>query len=170
MSNPASTSLLAVIALAATLTACSTNREPSAQPVRDSTSTTTHPSAGGASADAQLAVDGHRHQIFGQVSCTAQAANPSATPPLGNLAISASDDTASFAMSWLSSATSPLMALTLTYKVDRGEYNMPYYPKPPDVQATTQSNRFTVKGTPPVLRPGENTLKNLPVEIDVTCP
>jgi hypothetical protein len=44
---------------------------------------------------------------------------------LGNFAISASDATASFAMSWLSNAASPLMALTFSYKLDSGEYSMP---------------------------------------------
>jgi hypothetical protein len=116
-------------------------------------------------------LNGHTHAISGSVNCTAQAANPSGTPPLGNLAISASDDTASFAMSWLSNTPSPLMALTFSYKIDGGEYTMPYYPQPPNVQATAQGNSYTVKGTPPVLAPGESTLtKNLPVAINATCP
>lgn len=115
-------------------------------------------------------VDGHTHNFSGPVNCTAQAPNPTAKFPLGNLAISASDETASFAMSWLSNAKSPLMALTLSYKVDGGEYTMPYYPQPPNIEVSTQGNSYTVKGTPPVLTPGQSTLKNLPVEIHVICP
>jgi len=164
--------LLVVIVCAATLTACSgQSAGPSSRPTQSSTATTATPSPAGGAASAQIWLNGHTHTISGPVNCTAQQANPSGTPPLGNLAISASDDTASFAMSWLSNSPSPLMALTFSYKVDGGEYTMPYYPQPPNVQATGQGNRYTVKGTPPVLAPGESTLtKNLPVEIHATCP
>jgi len=168
------TPLLVVAVSAAALTACSgKNAEPTSQPVRSSASKsatveTTHT---GGTARADITLNGHVHAISGPVNCTAQAANPSATPPLGNIAISASDSTASFAMSWLSNARSPLMALTFSYKLDHGDYSMPYYPKPPNVEATVQGNSYTVKGTPPVLAPGESTLtKNLPVEIHATCP
>jgi hypothetical protein len=168
------TPLLVVIVSAATLTACSTkSAEPTSQPVRSSapTTATVQTSPAGGTARAVLTLAGHTHTISGPVNCTAQAANPSGTPPLGNLAISASDDTASFAMSWLSNSTSPLMALTFSYNLDGGEYSMPFYPQPPNVEATAQGNSYTVKGTPPVLAPGESTLtKNLPVEIHVTCP
>jgi hypothetical protein len=164
------TPLLAVIVCAATLTACSDKSAgPSSQPASTTTPTQTSPAGGSASAG--ISLNGHAHTISGPVNCTAQAANPSGTPPLGNLAISASDDTASFAMSWLSNTPSPLMALTFSYKIDGGEYTMPYYPQPPNVKATAQGNSYTVKGTPPVLTPGESTLtKNLPVEIHATCP
>jgi hypothetical protein len=166
--------LLAVIVWAATLTACSNkSAQPSSQPVRSSATTTATVQTipGGGTSQAELTLNGHTHTISGPVNCIAQAANPSATPPLGNLAISASDDTASFAMSWLSNAKSPLMALTFSYTLDGGEYTMPYYPQPPNVEATVQGNSYTVKGTPPVLAPGESTLtKNLPVEIHVACP
>jgi hypothetical protein len=86
------------------------------------------------------------------------------------LEISAGDDTASFSMSWLSDSTSPLSALTLRFKLDNGDYTMPYYPHPPHVEATVQGKRYTVKGTPPVVAPGESETKSLPVEIHVTCP
>lgn len=171
--NSLGTPLLVVIVCAATLTACSNkSAEPSSQPTRSSaTATTTTPSPTGGAPQAEISLNGHTHTISGPVNCTAQQANPSGTPPLGNLAISASDDTASFAMSWLSNTPSPLMALTFSYKVDGGEYTMPYYPQPPNVQSTGQGNSYTVKGTPPVLAPGESTLtKNLPVEIHATCP
>jgi hypothetical protein len=166
------TPLLVVIVCAATLTACSNKGAvPSSPPTRSSATTTTTPSPAGGTASAEIALNGHTHTISGPVNCTAQQANPSGTPPLGNLAISASDDTASFAMSWLSNTRSPLMALTFSYKIDGGEYTMPYYPQPPNVAATAQGNSYTVKGTPPVLAPGESTLtKNLPVEIHATCP
>jgi hypothetical protein len=172
MTYPHGVALLAVIATAATLTACSGKSEPASQPVRapTSTTTTTKRAPGSGAAPAELMVDGHTHKISGPINCTAQAPNPTAKYPLGNLAISASDDTASFAMSWLSNAKSPLMALTLSFQVDSGEYTMPYYPQPPDIQATTQGNMYTVKGAPPVLSPGQSTLKNLPIEIHVTCP
>ncbi len=174
MTNPLGAALLAVVASAATLSACSHKGEPASQPVRGSASTTAtatvQATPGSSGAVAELMVDGHTHQISGPVNCTAQAVDPHATPPLGNLAIGASDETASFAMSWLSNAKSPLMGLTLSYKLDSAEYAMPYYPQPPGVQATVQGNSYTVKGTPPVLRPGEDTLKNLQIEIHVTCP
>jgi hypothetical protein len=166
--------LLVVIVCAATLTACSNKSAvPSSQLTRSSATvtTTTQASPAGGTAQAEISLNGHTHTISGPVNCTAQQANPSGTSPLGNLAISASDDTASFAMSWLSNTPSPLMALTFSYKVDDGEYTMPYSPQPPNVQATAQGNSYTVKGTPPVLAPGESTLtKNLPVEIHATCP
>jgi hypothetical protein len=166
--------LLVVIVCAATLTACSNKSpEPSTQPARSSrsTTTTTQTSPAGGTAQAELTLNGHTHAISGPVNCLAQEANPSGKPPLGDLAISASDDTASFAMSWLSNSPSPLMALTFSYNIDGGEYTMPYYPQPPNVQAIAQGNSYTVKGTPPVLAPGESTLtKNLPAEIHVTCP
>jgi Mycobacterium 19 kDa lipoprotein antigen len=172
--NSLGTPLLVVIVCAATLTACSgKSAGPSSQPTRSSaaTTTTTTQSPAVSAASAQISLNGHTHTISGPVNCTAQQANPSGTPPLGNLAISASDDTASFAMSWLSNSPSPLMALTFSYKIDGGEYTMPYYPQPPNVQATGQRDSYTVKGTPPVLAPGESTLtKNLPVEIHATCP
>jgi hypothetical protein len=172
--NSLGTPLLVVIVCAATLTACSgKSAVPSSQPTRSSATaaTTTQTSAAGGAASAEILLNGHAHAISGPVNCTAQQANPSGTPPMGNLAISASDDTASFAMSWLSNTPSPLMALTFSYKVDGGEYTMPYYPQPPNVQATARGNSYTVKGTPPVLAPGESTLtKNLPVEIHATCP
>jgi hypothetical protein len=164
--------LLVVTVCAATLTACSSKSAgPSSTPARSSTATTAQTTPAGGTPQAQISLNGHIHAISGPVNCTAQQANPSGTPPLGNLAISASDDTASFAMSWLSNTPSPLMALTFSYKLDGGEYTMPYYPQPPNVQATGQGNSYTVKGTPPVLMPGESTLtKNLPVEIRATCP
>jgi hypothetical protein len=164
------TPLLVVAVSAATLTGCSTNSAgPTSPPARSSTSAATTPAGGTGSAE--LTVDGHTHRISGPVNCTAQEANPSGTPPLGNLAISASDETASFALSWLSNAKSPLMALTLSYKVDNGDYSMPYVPQPPNVEATVQGKSYTVKGTPPILAPGESTLtKDLPVEIHATCP
>jgi len=165
---------LLVIALAATLTGCSgKGAAPASPPVRSSASTTTTvpTSPANSSARAQLTVNGHTHVISGSVNCTAQAADPTGTPPRGNLAISASDETASVAMSWLSNSASPLTALTFSYKVDGGDYMMPYYPQPPNIEATTQGNTYSVKGTPPVLPPGESTLTtNLPVEIHVTCP
>jgi lipoprotein antigen len=168
--------LLVVIVCTAALAACSDkSAKPGSQTVQSSVSATTPTAAqtspAGGTARAQMTVNGHTHAISGPVNCTAQAANPSGTPPLGNLAIMASDDTASFAMSWLSNTAAPLMALTFSYKVDGGEYTMPYYPQPPNVNATAQGNRYTVKGTPPVLAPGESTLtKNMPVEIHATCP
>jgi hypothetical protein len=176
MTNPFGAPLLAVILCAATLTACSNkSAEPSSQPVRSSASATATPtvptSAAGGPGRAELTLNGHIHKISGPVICTAQEANPSGTPPLGNLAISASDETASFGMSWLSNAPSPLMALTFSYKLDGGEYTMPYHPERPNVEATAQGNNYTVKGTPPVLALGKSTLtKNLPVEIHATCP
>jgi Mycobacterium 19 kDa lipoprotein antigen len=174
MTNRFGAPLLAVILSAATLAGCSTkSAEPTSQPVRSSafTTTTVATSPAGGTARAELTLNGHTHTISGPVNCTAQEANPSGTPPLGNLAISASDDTASFAMSWFSNSPSPLMALTFSYKIDGGEYTMPYYPQPPNVEATARGNNYTVKGTPPVLAPGESTLtKNLPVEIHATCP
>jgi len=168
------TSLFAVIVTAATLAGCSAkSAEPTSPPARGSASTTatvqTSPAVG--NERAELTLNGHTHTISGPVNCVAQSANPSGTPPLGNVAISASDDTASFAMSWLSNAKAPLMALTFSYKLDNGEYSMPYYPQPPNVEATMQDNTYTVKGRPPVLAPGESTLtKNLPVVIHATCP
>jgi hypothetical protein len=172
MTYPHGAALLAVIASAATLTACSSKSQPASQPVRApvSTTTTTQAIPGSGAAPAELMVDGHTHKISGPINCTAQAPNPTAKFPLGNLAISASDDTASFAMSWLSNAKSPLMALTLSFQVDAGEYTMPYYPQPPNIQASTRGNSYAVKGAPPVLSPGQSTLKNLPIEIHVTCP
>lgn len=174
MTNPFGAPLLVVIVCAATLTACSNkSAAPSSQPIRSSATaaTTTTPSPAVGTAQAEISLNGHTHTISGPVNCTAQQANPSGTPPLGNLAILASDDTASFAMSWLSNTPSPLMALTFSYKIDGGEYTMPYYPQPPNVAATGQGNSYTVKGTPPVLAPGESTLtKNMPVEIHATCP
>jgi len=170
--NSLGTPLVVVLVCAATLTACSgKSAGPSSQPTRSSATAVTTPSPAAGSPHAEISLNGHTHTISGPVNCTAQQANPSGTPPLGNLAISASDDTASFAMSWLSNSPSPLMALTFSYKIDDGEYTMPYYPRPPNVQATGQGNGYTVKGTPPVLAPGESTLtKNLPVEIHATCP
>lgn len=176
MTNPFGAPLLAVILCAATLTACSNKTaEPSSDPARSSASATATPtvqtSPAGGPSRAELTVNGHIHNISGPVKCTAQEANPSGTPPLGNLAISASDETASFGMSWLSNAPSPLMALTFSYKLDGGEYTMPYHPQRPNVEATAQGNNYTVKGTPPVLALGKSTLtKNLPVEIHATCP
>ncbi|MGB8795374.1 MAG: lipoprotein LpqH [Mycobacterium sp.] len=176
MTNPFGAPLLAVILCAATLTACSNKTaEPSSDPARSSASATATPtvqtSPAGGPSRAELTVNGHIHNISGPVNCTAQEANPSGTPPLGNLAISASDETASFGMSWLSNAPSPLMALTFSYKLDGGEYTMPYHPERPNVEATAQGNNYTVKGTPPVLALGKSTLtKNLPVEIHATCP
>jgi hypothetical protein len=171
--NSLGTPLLVVIVSAATVTACSNKgAEPSSRPARSSatTATTAQTSPAGGTAPAEISLNGHTHTISGPVNCTAQQANPSGTPPLGNLAISASDDTASFAMSWLSNTPSPLMALTFSYKIDGGEYTMPYHPQPPNVEATSQGNSYTVKGAPPVLAPGESTLtKNLPVEIHATC-
>jgi Mycobacterium 19 kDa lipoprotein antigen len=169
------TPLLVVIVCAATLTACSNKSAgPSSAPVRSSpaaTTTAVATSPAGGPSHAEITLNGRTHKISGQVNCTAQQANPSGTPPLGNLAILASDETASFAMSWLTNSPSPLMALTFSYKIDGGEYTMPYYPQPPNVQATAQGNSYTVKGTPPVLAPGESTLtKNLPAEIHATCP
>lgn len=176
MTNPFGAPLLAVILCAATLTACSNKTaEPSSDPARSSASATATPtvqtSPAGGPSRAELTVNGHIHNISGPVNCTAQEANPSGTPPLGNLAISASDETASFGMSWLSNAPSPLMALTFSYKLDGGEYTMPYHPQRPNVEATAQGNNYTVKGTPPVLALGKSRLtKNLPVEIHATCP
>lgn len=174
MTNPFGTPLLVVIVCAAMLAACSgKSAEPSSQPARSSatTATTAQTSPASRTAPAEISLNGHTHTISGPVNCTAQQANPSGTPPLGNLAILASDETASFAMSWLSNTPSPLMALTFSYKIDGGEYTMPYYPQPPNVAATAQGHSYTVKGTPPVLAPGESTLtKNLPVEIHATCP
>jgi hypothetical protein len=170
MTRPLGASLLAVIVPAATLVACSGKTGPGSPPVRGSASSTTTTQATTGAGQAELAVDGHTHKISGLVNCTAQAATHDATAPLGNLAISASDDTASFAMSWLSNTKSPVMGLTLSYKVDSGEYTMPYYPKPPNLEANVRGKTYTVKGTPPVLTPGESTLKNLPVEIRVACP
>ncbi len=115
-------------------------------------------------------VDGHTHTFSGQVACTAQSANPSGTPPSGDLLISASDDTALFSISWLSNAKSPVTTLSLTFRLDSGEYAMPAYPNPPNVVATVQGKSYTVKGTPPVQPPGENAMRDLPVEIHVTCP
>ena len=116
MTYPHGATLLAVIASAATLTACSSKSEPTSHPARVPVPPTTTAQAipGSGAAPAELMVDGHIHNISGPVNCTAQAPNPTAKFPLGNLAISASDDTASFAMSWLSNAKSPLMALTLS--------------------------------------------------------
>ena len=109
-------------------------------------------------------------QYSGPVNCTAQEANPSGTPPLGNLAISASDETASFGMSWLSNAPSRLMALTFSYKLDGGEYTMPYHPERPNVEATA-GHQLHGKRDSPVLTLEKSTLtKNLPVEIHATCP
>ncbi|MBV8965743.1 MAG: lipoprotein LpqH [Mycobacteriaceae bacterium] len=122
-------------------------------------------------ADADLVVDGHRHTFSGTVVCATQAANPSGTPPRGDLEISAHDETASFSISWLlQDASAPLAALSLAFKVDNGEYTMPYYPHPPQVEATNQDKTYTVKGTPPVQTPGQNTMTNVPVEIHATCP
>jgi hypothetical protein len=174
MTNLFGTPLLAVIVCAATLTACShKSAEPSSQPARSSPAATptAQTSTPGGTARAEMSLNGHTHTIAGPVNCTAQAANPGGTPPLGNLAIGASDDTASFVMSWLSNTPSPLMALTFTYKIDGGQYAMPYYPRPPKVQANAQGNSYMVKGDAPVLVPGESTVtKNMPVEIHATCP
>jgi hypothetical protein len=169
---------LGVIIVAATLASCSDKgTEPasqSSQPVRSSasaTTTTASTSPPNGNARAQLTVKGHSHVISGSVVCTSQAADPTGTPPRGDLAISASDETASVAMSWLSNSPSPLTALTFNYKINGGDYTMPYYPQPPNVEATAQGNTYSVKGTFPVLPPGQSTLTtNLPVEIHVTCP
>jgi Mycobacterium 19 kDa lipoprotein antigen len=163
-----------LILLAAALVGCSgKSTEPPSQPSRSSASaTTTAPtSPTGSNARAQLTVKGHTHVITGSVNCTAQEADPTGTPPRGNLAITASDETASVAMSWLSNAASPLTALTFSYKIDGGDYLMPYYPQPPNVEATAQGSSYSVKGTAPVLPPGESMrTQNLPIEIHVTCP
>ena len=164
----------AVILFAAMLSGCSTKSAgPTSQPSAGSASTTassgTTPGGGGA-ASAQLTVDGHTHTFSAPPSCKAQTANPSGTPPSGNTEISARDDTAQFTLSWLSDAKQPLVAMTLGFKVDNGEYTMPYYPNPPNVEATQQGKTYAVKGTPPVENPSQSNTDGLPVEIHVTCP
>lgn len=167
--------LLGAIAVAAMLTACSNgSSEPTSQPAQGSASTTVQTNPGGGSARADITVDGHTHRISGRVDCTTQAADPSATPPRGNLAIDASDAAASFSLSLsvplsLGSA-SPLWGLSLSYKVDNGEYAMPYYPNPPNVTVTGHDKSYTAKGTPPVRAPDASRTTDLPVEIHVTCP
>lgn len=164
----------AVILLAAMLSGCSTNggsptSQPSAGSASTSATTGTTPGGSGA-ASAQLTVDGHTHTFSGPPTCKAQTANPTGTPPSGNTEIGASDDTASFTLSWLSDAKAPVVGMTLTFNVDNGQYGMPYYPNPPGIEATQQDKNYTVKGTPPVEAPGQSNMSNLPVEIHVTCP
>jgi len=164
----------AVMLLAAMLSGCSTNSgSPAAQPSAGSASTSPTPGTtpgGSGAASAQLTVDGHTHTFSGPPSCKAQTANPNGTPPSGNTEIGASDDTASFTLSWLSDAKAPVVGMTLSFKVDNGGYGMPYYPNPPGIEATQQDKNYTVKGTPPVEAPGQSSMSNLPVEIHVTCP
>ena len=89
--------------------------------------------------------------------------------------VTASDDVASFDIRW-ANATPSLVALSLTFKVDDGEYSMPYYPNPPHVEATKEGKNYTVKGTPPVLAPGDSATsksasrdtRHLPVSAGVT--
>jgi Mycobacterium 19 kDa lipoprotein antigen len=166
-------SALSVIVLAAMLVACSNKSgTPTSGPTPGSASTsaTTGSTPGGGAASAEMTVDGHTHRFSGPVNCTTQEGNPSGTPPRGNMEISASDDAASFDLSW--SDTTPYLAtMSLHLKVDNGEYSMPVYPHPPEVEATKQGKSYTVKGTPPVEAPGnQSAMKALPVEIHVTCP
>lgn len=160
MRNPHMQLLWAIVPVALLMACSNKGATPTSQPASRT------PSA----ASADLTVDGHAHKFSGGVACTSQSANPSGTPPSGDLGISASDDTASFSISWLSNAKSPVTILSLTFKTDSGEYSMPAYPNPPNVQATVQGKSYTVKGTPPVQPPGETAMRDLPVEIHVTCP
>ncbi len=153
--------LLAVIVPLTLLAACSG---------KGATRTSQPAPADPAAASADLTVDGHAHTFSGGVTCTSQSADPSATPPRGNLVISASDDTASFSISWLSNARSPVALLSLTFTTGGGEYSTPAYPNPPNVQATAQGKSYTVKGTPPVQPPGENAMRDLAIQIHVNCP
>ena len=87
--------------------------------------------------------------------------------------ISASDDAAYFNLSWSDTAPN-VVTLSLSLKVDNGEYGMPSTPHP-DVEATKQGKSYTVKvkvkGTPTVEAPGNRSaIEDLPVEIHVTCP
>ncbi len=43
-------------------------------------------------------------------------------------------------------------------------------PTQPNITATVQGKNYTVKGTPPVQPPNGSAMKDLPVEIHVTCP
>jgi hypothetical protein len=162
--------LFALVVATAPLTGCSsTNGKAPSQAPTSSTSTTAKSSSGSATGSARITVDGHSHTFSGAVTCTSQPANPNATPPRGNTEISAQDEAASLTLSWSANAASPLIAMSFDLKADVGEYRMPRRSNPPQVDATTQDNSYTVKGTPPVIAPGEGTMKNLPVEIEVTC-
>jgi hypothetical protein len=114
--------LLAVIVPVALLTACSNKgATPTSQPASTTTSATVTVTTTPSAASADLTVDGHAHTFSGRIDCTAQSANPSGTPPRGDLEIGASDNTASLSISWLSNASSPVTTLGLTFKVDNGE-------------------------------------------------
>ena len=163
-------SALAVIVLAALFVACSKNSgEPTSQPSPGSASTSATLETPSGGSPASLMVNGHTHTFSGPVDCSATSANPKATPPQGEREVTASDDVASFDIRW-ANATPSLVALSLTFKVDDGEYSMPYYPNPPHVEATKEGKNYTVKGTPPVLAPGDSATSNLQVEIHATCP
>jgi Mycobacterium 19 kDa lipoprotein antigen len=164
--------VLSVIVLVAMLVACSNKSgTPTSgpSPGSASTSATTGTTPGEGAASADMTVDGHTHRFSGPVNCTTQEANPSGTPPRGYMEISASDDAAYFNLSWSDTAPN-VVTLSLSLKVDNGEYGMPSTPHP-DVEATKQGKSYTVNGTPGVTGPGNQSAgKDLPVEIHVTCP
>ncbi|ORW93910.1 hypothetical protein AWB92_12270 [Mycobacterium sp. IEC1808] len=156
---------LGVIAVAATLPACSSK---SGQPSSATSTSAAPPST-------TVMIGGNKHTIMTKVECTATAAQPSATPPeSGDLTtrISVHDDSASVSLALSDEKPPSVDGFSLSLKAGSGEYQLPYQApqSATQVQATKDGKSYTVTGTGQGVSPNQGDVHQVTFGIHVTCP
>ncbi|CQD17896.1 LppO protein [Mycobacterium europaeum] len=120
-------------------------------------------------------IDGNKHTMTAEVTCTSSAAQPDASPPeSGDLTthISVHDDTASVSLA-LSDEKPPMVdGFAVSLALSTGQYQLPYQAtrSATQVQATKQGKSYTVTGTGQATTPGQSGTRAVTFGIHVTCP
>lgn len=147
------------------LAACSSNGSPSAS----------SPSSSAAASGATVMVEGHSHMISGGVECKTTPAQTNATPAESGTQttrITAKDSLASVSLS-VSDLTPPdVNGFAISLISEGTRYQMPYQPveSATQVEASRQGKKYTVTGTGQAETTGQNTMRQLPFGIHITCP
>ncbi len=156
---------LGVVALGASLPACSGKESHPAAPTSSTpalTSTT-------------VMIDGNKHTMIAAVDCISSAAQPNASPPeSGDLTtrITVRDDAASVSVAVSDERPPTVDGFAISLKLDNGQYQLPYQGtnSPTQVQATKDGNSYTITGTGQATTPGQSGAREVRFGIHVTCP
>ena len=155
---------LGVVALAASLSACSSKNNQSAP-------TSTTPAA----PSTTVMMDGNKHTMIARVECKSTAAQPSASPAeSGDLTthITVHDDSASISLAISDEKPPSVDGFAISLKAGSGQYQLPY--QAPEtatqVQATKDGSSYTVTGSGQGTSPTQGDVHQVTFGIHVTCP
>ena len=155
---------LGVVALAASLSACSSKNNQSAP-------TSTTPAA----PSTTVMMDGNKHTMIARVECKSTAAQPSASPAeSGDLTthITVHDDSASISLAISDEKPPSVDGFAISLKAGSGQYQLPYQApeSATQVQATKDGGSYTVTGSGQGTSPTQGDVHQVTFGIHVTCP